>query len=90
MDFNWTLFTKELPPENTTVIVSNGPAIGNYHYSKESYAAECIVLLWDLEGRRYEVKPSELLQWSPIIKVPVKVIKLTRWQRFKNWLKGLL
>jgi hypothetical protein len=97
MNFTWNRFDKMMPPEDTTIMVSNGPAMGYYHFKTEQFMNPehqvTKILLWELNGTRHEVMVSEITQWSKILVSDVKrtpLVKLTRWQKFKNWLKGML
>lgn len=88
----WTRFDKQLPPEDTDVMVSNGPAMGTYHYKVDLYAnaehQDSMIPLWSLDGIRIVVKVSELTQWSTLLPTtPRRIRKLTLVQRFKNWLR---
>lgn len=91
---DWIRFDKKLPPEDTTVMVSNGPAMGHYHYKNELFFNPehqvSIILLWELSGKRIECPVGELIQWSPVLKSKVErekiIVKKTLWTRFKEWL----
>lgn len=98
---NWIRFDKRMPPEDTTVMVSNGPAMGHYHYTKESYDKHCgqveghcggapqaFVPLWSLDGVRVECPVRDLIQWASLLPVKSREIKPRKslWQRIKSWI----
>jgi hypothetical protein len=91
---NWIRFDKHLPPEDTTVMVSNGPAMGHFHYTQEAFfcgqgydGKPVIIPLWTLDGKRADVPLSSVIQWAHMLPVPAREIKLTRWQNIKSWLR---
>jgi len=95
MNFTWNRFDKLMPPDDTDIMVSNGPAMGHYHFKTELFMDPehqvSTIPLWELNGTRHEVPVKDLTQWSKLLVSTVKHhVKLTRWQRFKVWLKGML
>ena|ERR1700687_2254462 len=98
---NWIRFDKQLPPEDTTVMVSNGPAMGHYHYKKVSHDNFCgplenspfsgmVIPLWTLDGVRVECKVADFTQWTLLLKSDVQreklVTKRSLWKRIKSWI----
>jgi hypothetical protein len=73
---DWIRFDKRLPPEDTTIMVSNGPAMGTYHYKNELFFSPehqaSVILLWELSGKRVECEVVKIIQWSPVLKSRVK------------------
>jgi|FreactcultuFSWF8_1027224.scaffolds.fasta_scaffold02789_6 hypothetical protein len=81
---DWIRFDKRLPANDTYVMVSNGPAMGRYHFLTDNFMdpnhQSSSVILWELSGCRMEVKVSEILQWCPLLpseRRPVKVKPLS-------------
>ena len=91
---NWIRFDAQRPPEDTTVMVSNGPAMGHYHYVKSVYednAKTTTIPLWSLDGKRADVPLSSVIQWAHMLPVKAREIKkVGKWQSIKSWLKRSL
>jgi hypothetical protein len=99
---NWIRFDKQLPPEDTTVMVSNGPAMGHYHYKRITHDVYCgpiekgplsgmAIPLWELTGQRVECKVADLVQWATLLPTPEKPkVKLTWMRRAQLWLQSLI
>ena len=97
MTQHWIRFDKQLPPEDTTVMVSNGPAIGNYHFKTELYEDTnhqySTVILWTLDGVRVECAVKDIVQWLMVDLGPQpqgknqrrKVREISLYERIKLW-----
>ena len=96
---NWIRFDAQRPPEDTTVMVSNGPAMGYYHYKKYLHDKALSIVeddgfrmkIWTLDGKMELVGIKDLIQWAHMLPVKAREIKrLSRFQRIKQWFKELV